>query len=358
MNEKIKKKEKNNNNKGKKDIKIKLTDRHESNINNPNKKRETKIKNKNKLKVNTERSSKNLKRTSITERISKNFIRTNKTEKSNKNLKRINKTEKSNKNLNKNKIEIPNKKIIITNCTKSNFLVNKNEKKKEEKDEKEDLNELPFTLALVKDKRNIFKIFISFIIHKFEIINFFYGDEKVKIIIIYEYIFSLLIKFFFNTLLYSDEVVSNKYHNNGNLDFIVSIILSLLSNVITSIICFYINSSGIIEERLELIIEIKKRKYFYIRNIIKFFKYIKLKFFIHIFAQFFIIPFILYYIIVFCIVYSKSRVSLIINYFVSILEDTLISIIISIIITITRKIGIVYLNRYFYNFSKFIDSKF
>ena len=175
---------------------------------------------------------------------------------------------------------------------------------------------------------------------------------------IYEYIFSLLIKLFFNTLLYSDEVVSNKYHNKGNLEFIISIILSLLSNIITSILCFYINFSEIIEERLELIIEIKNRKYFYIINIIKFLKYIKLKFFIHIITQLFIVPFIFYYIIIFCIVYSKSKISLINNYLISILEDIIISMIISIIITMTRKIGIVYLNRYFYNFSKYMDSKF
>ena len=71
-----------------------------------------------------------------------------------------------------------------------------------------------------------------------------------------QYILSLLINFFFNALLYSDEVVSNKYHNNGQLDFIVTIVLSLLSNVITSIICYFIQYSEGIEERLGYIMEI------------------------------------------------------------------------------------------------------
>ena len=264
---------------------------------------------------------------------------------------------KSSTNLNNNLI-IKQNSENNNNIKKNIYQKSKKNKNKEEKKEKEELNELPYTLAIIKDKRDIFQIFISLIINKLKIIHLIFGNIEVKIILVYEYILTLLLKFFFNALLYSDEIVSHKYHNNGRLDFIVSIVLSLLSNIITSIIIFYINISNVIEEKLELIIEIKNRKYFYVKNIIKFFKYIKLKFLIHIIIEIIIIPFVFYYLILFYIIYSKSTNSLIINYLTSIVEDIIISILISIIIVLNRKIGINCFNKYFYNTSKYINSHF
>lgn len=55
---------------------------------------------------------------------------------------------------------------------------------------------------------------------------------------------------------YSDEVISNKYHNNGKLDFIITLFLSVSSNIITSIICYYVNYSEDIDERYESIMTI------------------------------------------------------------------------------------------------------
>ena len=99
------------------------------------------------------------------------------------------------------------------------------------------INELPFSQAINFDKRNIWNIFCSFLIQKIELISFFYLKSQIKIILIGEYIFSLLINLFFNTLLFSDDVVSHKYHNNGELDIIVTLVLSILSNIITSMSC-------------------------------------------------------------------------------------------------------------------------
>ena len=172
-----------------------------------------------------------------------------------------------------------------------------------------------------------------------------------------EYILSLLINFFFNTLLYSDEVVSNKYHNNGELDFFVTLILSLLSNIITSIMCYFIQYSEGIEERLEYIMEIKNEEY-YLKNINRFFKFLKLKFIFFLICEIIIIMGCFYYIVIFCIVYSNSKGSLIINYLSSLLEGLIISIVISIIILVTRKIGLSCFNKYLYNISKYINTKF
>ena len=60
------------------------------------------------------------------------------------------------------------------------------------------LNQLPYSQAIRKDKRNIFSIFISVIIEKLELVNLIIGQHKIKIVLIYQYTLSLLIDLFFN----------------------------------------------------------------------------------------------------------------------------------------------------------------
>ena len=98
----------------------------------------------------------------------------------------------------------------------------------------------------------------------------------------------MLIDFFLNTLLYSDDVISHKYHNNGKLDFIVTLTISLTSNIITSIICYFNDYSEGIEERLEQILEIK-REYFYLNAIKHFLKTFKVKLILFFFNSFIIL---------------------------------------------------------------------
>ena len=258
-------------------------------------------------------------------------------------------------------------KFLINLTIKKDYKYNNNPfknllnviKKKEniESNQKEDLNDLPYSIAVIKDKRNVFKIFCSLIIQKMELLNLFFGNERIKIILIYEYIFSLLINFFFNTLLYSDDVISNKYHNNGELDFFFTLSLSLLANIITSIICYFIKYSKGIEERYDLIKELKSKK-FYLRNVVIFIKLLKIKFIIFFIGEIILILCSFYYIVIFCIVYSKSKSSLIFNYINSLIEAAITSIAITIIIVVTRKLGIYFSNRRLYNISKFINQKF
>ena len=223
---------------------------------------------------------------------------------------------------------------------------------------KSTLNELPFDSAQLKDKRNICQIFYSIIIQKLEIINIlFCSNSKFKLILISQNILSLLINFFFNTLLYSDDVISNKYHNNGSLDYIATLSLSLLSNIITSIITHYLNYAKHLEETFEYIKEIKIR-FFYFFNFFKFFKILKIKFFLFLINQIFVASCCFYYIIIFFILYTCTISSLMISYLTSLLESFITSIVITIIITFLRKISFTCSNRNIYNTSKYINEKF
>ena len=216
---------------------------------------------------------------------------------------------------------------------------------------------MPFILAKNKDKRNIFEIFASIIIKKITLINLFCGDEKIKILLFNENVLSLLVDYFFNALLYSDEVVSHKYHNNGKLDFIVSLVLSLLSNIISSMVCYFLIYSEIIEERLDQILQMK-RSYNYPIALNKFLKYLKLKVLLYIIKEIIITLFCFYYLIIFTTVYSYSKMSLFYNYLYSLIEKIIKSLIVSIIIAITRKISLQVSNKYIYNTSKYINDKF
>ena len=219
------------------------------------------------------------------------------------------------------------------------------------------MNDLPYSKAIHIDNRNIFYVFYSLIIDKFELISIFCNDNKLKIILFSEYILSLLINFFFNSLLYTDDVVSNKYHNNGELDIVVTLTLSIVSNIVTSIFCYYIKYTRGIEERIKLITEIKYKMAFY-RNIRQLLLYLRIKFICFFISQLIILFTCMYYVVIFCVKYSRSQKSLIVNYCYSLVESIITSFGIALIILITRKIGLSCSNKALYNTSKYINSKF
>ena len=263
----------------------------------------------------------------------------------------INQKKKNESNNNSNKYFFNNQKskrfFKMNNINEEN-IININVK---------DYNKYPFTKALREDKRNIFQIFISFVFEKIDFLNIVYSSENFKEIIIKEYLLSLLIDFLLNALLYSDEIVSHKYHNNGKLDFIVTLSISIVSNIITSIIIYFLECSDKFEKLLDDILLIRKEnKYLYAFK--KFLKYIKLRMIIFIIIEIIIMFCSFYYITIFCIVYSKSQLSLLINYLTSLLEKVIKSIIVIIAIIVTRKIGISCKNMYFFNISKYIDEYF
>jgi hypothetical protein len=250
---------------------------------------------------------------------------------------------------------------LFSSGSKSPHKINKKKLKNyineiKEKDY-ETYNNLPYTKAILKDNRSALQLFESIILQKLELIHLIMTKTKIKDILICEYILSLLIGFFFNTFFYSDEAISNKYHNNGKLDFIVTLLITFASNIATSIICHFLNSSNWIENKLQNISEIRN-EYKYLILINRFLKFLKLKLICFLISEIIILFFCSYYIVIFCIVYSQTQISLLTNYIVSLIEEVIKSIIITILIVMTRKIGISFKNVYSYNVSKYINSNF
>ena len=249
-----------------------------------------------------------------------------------------------------NRYKLKNEKI---SSKKENKIENGNNNK----NDLDSYNLSPYTKALREDKRNIFQIIKSFIFEKIDILNLITSNEVFKEIEICQYILSLLIDFFFNTLLYSDEIISQKYHNNGKLEFIVSLILSLSSNVITAIIIYFLKLSDKLSEIFEDICKIKNEDE-YLYTFGKFLKYIKLRISFFVLSEIITISISFYFINIFFILYSKSQKSLLFNYLSSLLEGLIKSIMVIALIVFTRKIGINYKNMYIFNISKYIDKYF
>jgi len=273
----------------------------------------------------------------------------------------------STRNKNKNKtFKKSSKKIsstdyLFSSGAKSSYKINKKKFKNYINEIKEKnyeiYNNLPYTKAIVKDNRSALQLFESILLQKLELVHLIMTKTKIKDILICEYILSLLIDFFFNTFFYSDDVISHKYHNDGKLKFAVTLIITISSNIATTFICHFLNHSNWIEEKIENILEIRiEYKYLFLLN--KFLKFLKIKMIFFFISEIIIIAFCFYYVVIFCSVYTQTQISLLINYFASLLEGILKAIIVSILIVITRKIGINYLNIYSYNISKYLNAHF
>ena len=124
-----------------------------------------------------------------------------------------------------------------------NIIKTINEKNKTKEEEKIDYDDLYYNEALIKDKRNFFEMFKSLFFLKLQTIQiFFYPKEFIHISLTLSlYLFDILLDFTINSLLFSDQILTQKYYNNGELLFITTNILSISSNVISYFILLYFN---------------------------------------------------------------------------------------------------------------------
>jgi hypothetical protein len=150
---------------------------------------------------------------------------------------------------------------------------------KSNKVEVKEFNFLPYTQALKIDRRNFISIYISLIKMKIDIIAIlFYPEEFThKSITLSVYVLDFLFSFFMNAFLYSDDIVSEKYHNNGQLNFYTTLFLILTSNIISSIFIYYIKNLVSYRDYLTVFVKEVNRKYSYILTFRKLYKIIIIK---------------------------------------------------------------------------------
>ena len=277
------------------------------------------------------------------------------------NNKKRNTTKEINKFIinNNNAHEYENSYQKINDINKNN---NNNEAnlKDGQKDESLDYNEMTYSQAIVKDERNIMQIFISYFNGKFEIVQIiFYPKEfSHKSLTLSLYLYELLLDLTFNALLFSDDIISQKYYNNGELLFITSQILSISSNVISCFLVYitsYLINYYLVFETATLEAKIPNKFYKIFINI---FWLINLKI-----SFFFIIIlssglFCSYYLFIFCSIFKKIQKNLFMNYLMGTLWSLIYKVGFSLLTTILRKIAICGKYKKLYFISKYIDENF
>ena len=241
----------------------------------------------------------------------------------------------------------------------SKIILNMNNYNNKEETNSIEYNELTYAQAVLKDERNIWQIFFSYFNEKLDLIQIiFYPKEFDHFSLsLTLYLYELLIDFTLNAILFSDDVISQKYYNNGSLLFITSNILSITSNIFSSffasIMKFLVNYNEVLEAaKQETNSELLFNKIF-----IKINKLILCK--IRIFYIFVFISGLgcVYYLLLFCAVYKRIQKNLFLNYIIGILWSFGYKILFSILSTVMRKIALLRKYRRLYIISKFINEK-
>ena len=226
--------------------------------------------------------------------------------------------------------------------------------------DKKEINNISFKQALRIDKRSFFKIFISVLTNQIDAFHlFFYINPYSHFSLNFSsYLFELLLDLTINCFVYTDDIVSEKYHNNGQLTILTSLTLSIISNITSSISVFIISKLTNYEDLIESIIKYVQNKRKFLNNLKRLLKYIKIRLGFYYFLQLLFILFMTYYLFIFCTVYHQSQRSIMINYIIGTCISLATSVGLTIIITILRVLSLKYKLNHLYNTSKYLYEKF
>ena len=201
--------------------------------------------------------------------------------------------------------------------------------------------DMPYESAIYLDKRYFITTFLSFLFLKIDFFSTIILEPfELYSVTIPFYITSLIIDFTFNALLYSDEIVSQKYSNNGKLSYITSFLLGLISNFITYLIMKILRklihySFAFVELKNE-----KKEETHYYRIGSHLLNIVYKQLIVGFVLEFIICCICGYYLFIFCEIYKKSQISYLINYGVGLLISLITSLGVALIVSILRKISI------------------
>ena len=201
---------------------------------------------------------------------------------------------------------------------------------------------MDYYVAINLDKRSYIKIFWSFLVDSQIILGTFCTQNYLYLFVIKLsfFVFTFQISFFLNALFYTDEYVSDAYHNNGVLDFIIGLPKSIYSFIATLIITNLLKILSNSKNELTEVINNRKRYDNYIDIIDKKLSKLRKKLIAYFILLFLLNIFFSYYVTVFCAVYRNSQKYWFYGCLESFAMDTLISLIGCILVSFLRFISI------------------
>ena len=230
-------------------------------------------------------------------------------------------------------IEEKNKDKIISKNHQDIILLSKGN---------EYLQDMSYEQAILYDKRTYLRIYWAFLVDKQIILGTFFIENYLNLFVIKLsfLICTFQISFFLNAFFYTDEYISDAYHNDGVLDFFSGLPKSIYSLLATILITNLLNMLSNNKSDLMYIIrqKSKNKNYFYIAK--RKLKQVRNKLIIYFIFVFLLGALFLYFVCSFCSVYRYSQKYWFIGCLESFAMDSLVSVIVCIFLALFRYLAI------------------
>ena len=163
--------------------------------------------------------------------------------------------------------------------------------------------------AIIYDKRSYIKMYFSFLVDSQIILGTFCtpNDLHLFVIKLSFLVCTFQISFFLNALFYTDDYISDAYHNEGILDFISGLPKSIYSFIATFITTHLLQMLSNSRSELLKIIKEKHKNKNYLELINIKLKKLRTKLIFYFIVVFLLGSFFLYYVASFCAVYRFSQ---------------------------------------------------
>ena len=236
--------------------------------------------------------------------------------------------------------DIDNKQTTLDCFNVESFTL---DTKKEEKEYIDDYEPFTYDESLEKDQRTFFPMFWTYILSGLELVNIlcFSGEYDSIAIHISSYLLEIALDFTLNAMLFTDDVITKRYERGGGVDMMTTLLLSFISNLISSVIGMLVSKLSEFAMQLEMIkAEIKDEKVYQDLNMRMYKKIIRIRLIFYFVLQFIVLIFCFYYVTIFCTVYRGSQVNWLIDCITGIGISLAISIGISFLIALLRYLSL------------------
>ena len=223
--------------------------------------------------------------------------------------------------------------------------------------EDEDLQDIEYNEAVEKDQRSVFRIYWAYLIDSQIILGTFLTQNYLDLFIIKLsfLVFTFQISFFLNALFYTDDYISDAYHNDGVLDFLTGLPKSVYSFIATSITTNLLKMLSNSKSELLKIIRDRKKEDNYMKLVNDKLRKLNIKLIIYYIFLFVLGLFFLYYVTAFCAVYTHSQKYWFIGCIESFVIDSLFSLIVCILIAALRYMSIQFEKKLLYGIANIIS---
>ena len=214
----------------------------------------------------------------------------------------------------------------------------------------EELEEMDFEEAIIYDKRTYLKMYWSTLVDSQIILNTFFSNNNLNLFIIKLsfFVFVFEISFFLNALFYTDEYISDAYHNNGVLDFVSGLPKSFYSFLLTLLLTSLLKMLSNSKDELMKIIKEKSKDKDYLKIINEKIKKLKIKLIIYFIIVILLGLLFFYYVSAFCAVYRYSQKYWFFGCLESFAMDTSIALVTSLLLSLLRFVAIRKKKKYFF----------